>query len=206
MLKTMKKHLLSMLGALLLAGCATWNQPLEEAGDGVYYAESPPDYVYVGSGLSYSWAYPWIGPPYLYPMTFYSPYLYFGSRWHYPPFGIPDYWAMSPYAWHGPAAHAYYGMPVHGAPNVRPGGAGRAGREPVYGRYVAGDAPQLRAKDDGVRRLEPTTRPIDRAQARTPTSAPVMRASAPPRSRPSRTMRPAPAPRPTMRGTRRDID
>ena len=53
MLKFMKKQVLAILAGALLAGCASLNYPLEDAGDGVYYAESPPDYVYVNTGLSF---------------------------------------------------------------------------------------------------------------------------------------------------------
>ena len=197
MLKSMKKQMLAALGALFLAGCASWNYPMEDAGEGIYYAESPPDYVYVGTGLSYGPWYPWIGPPYLYPMTFHSPYHYLGSRWYHPPFGTIDYWYTSPLRLSHAPTIAPYRVPDPDTALARKGGVTPGYRKFAAGRYAAGHRPAPRVKTSGVSRPQPSHRSPTRAKAGSYAS---------PRSRPARAMRPAPSPQPSVRSPRRKID
>lgn len=202
----MIKPLIALLGALLLAGCATWNYPVEDAGEGVYYADSPPDYVYVDYGFSWGSMYPWIGPPYLYPMTFYSPYYYPGSLWYRQPFGMYGYWSMNHYGWHRPPPLTPYRPPTHGPAQENRGVVTPVRPRPVTGGYAADYPPQLHVKSYAPRGVEPDFTPSTRPPTRSSAMAPVRRMSASPVSRPVRSMRAAPAPRPAPRNMRRDLD
>jgi len=191
----MMKPLFTVLCALLLAGCATWNYPVEEAEEGVYYADSPPDYVYLDYGLSWGSMYPWIGPPYLYPMTFHSPYLYLGNRWYHPPFGTFDYWAMEPYGWRRHAPLTPYRPPNYGVSSEPRGVVTPAYRKSATDGYAKAYPPQLRVKSNAPGRPEPAFKPAARPPVRAATAAPVRRMSAPAVDRPARSMRPMRTPR-----------
>jgi hypothetical protein len=66
----MLKQAITVLAALSLAGCMSYSYPIRDAGDGVYFAASAPQYVYVDYP-----AYLWAGPPFLYPSSdFRSPF------------------------------------------------------------------------------------------------------------------------------------
>lgn len=64
------KRFFALLLLALLTGCAGYSYPVQDGGDGVYYASSPPNVTYVN--VPYS-------PAYLYAMPYgvhYSPYFY----------------------------------------------------------------------------------------------------------------------------------
>ena len=79
------KRIAALALATLLAGCA-YTYPVKEAGDGVYYAESPPEYTYIDSyfydpflypywyATFYHPSYPWLYDEYRYPYSAKSPY------------------------------------------------------------------------------------------------------------------------------------
>ena len=117
--------LLGFLVAALLSACASYPYPVQDAGDGVYYAASPPNYTYIY--VPYS-------PAYLYAMPYsmhYSPYFYphYFAVWSSPlieqHFQSPHYWAWNrPYTL-PPSDRAHRGV-----------GQGPAGLAALYG---AGD-------------------------------------------------------------------
>lgn len=79
----------------LVAGCSTYD--VKDAGDGVYYAESPPEYTYVDS---YRWP-SWYGGFYYYPFyssCMYAPYLNHMCGWRGAPY----------------QQYSYYRPPYHG--------------------------------------------------------------------------------------------
>ena len=91
----MIKRIPAVLILSLLTACSTYE--VKDAGDGVYYAESPPEYSYVySSGYGFGWPY-WYGPTY-YP--FYGPWAHYpfhNCRWQGPPCGryshyVPPYY------------------------------------------------------------------------------------------------------------------
>ena len=68
------KRIAALILASLLAGCA-YTYPVTDAGEGVYYAESPPDYTWVGTGA-------WYYDPFMYRYWYsslYHPY----DPWYY---------------------------------------------------------------------------------------------------------------------------
>ena len=85
-----------MLLLALLCGCASYPYPVQDAGDGVYYAAGPPDYQYVSG---YAGPYPYYGP-----YSYYSPYFYpyFFSVWTSPL--IEAHYA----GWRGPMIYPYW--------------------------------------------------------------------------------------------------
>lgn len=76
------KRIAALLLAALLAGCA-YTYPVVDAGDGIYYAESPPDYTWVDVGWGYydPFMYPWWYTSYYYP---YYPWHHDRHRHPYP--------------------------------------------------------------------------------------------------------------------------
>lgn len=87
----------------LLSGCASYSYPIKDGGDGVYYAESPPVYTYVGGYYGFSYYGPYSG--YWYHPIWYSPVMGPHYSW-YRPF---QYCGISYY---GPSR--YCGMPYYG--------------------------------------------------------------------------------------------
>ena len=76
------KRIAALILTALLAGCA-YTYPVTNAGDGVYYAESPPDYIWVGTASGYY-------DPFMYRYWYtsfyhpYDPWLYDRLRHPYP--------------------------------------------------------------------------------------------------------------------------
>jgi hypothetical protein len=180
--------------ALLLAACASYPYDVEDGGDGVYYAEAPPDYVYADYGLYPRSYWPWVWSPYLYPLNNTSLYVSYGGLGYYPAFGI-GYPYSNPYHWNPPLVYASPRHPV--------GGHDRRGRRHPG---AVGHTDPSRPYRPGARPSEPAFSGPAGPRPRMTTSAPVTRAAAAPRSRPPRTMRPAPAPKPSLRTRPRDID
>ena len=119
-LKVHMKRFMTILLSLGLCACAGYPYPVQDAGDGVYYAASPPDYQYV-SGYGYG-------------NYFYTPYYYpyYFSLWSSPL--IEAHY----YGWRGPMpypywpTHRHYPMPVaYSAGDPRP-----AGLEDLYRTYT----------------------------------------------------------------------
>ena len=82
----------------LLAACSTYE--VKDAGDGVYYAESPPEYSYVySSGYGFGWPY-WYGSYY---------YPFYSSCWYAPYVSSYCAWQGTPYFRHAFFAPPYYG-------------------------------------------------------------------------------------------------
>jgi len=80
------KRIAALLLTALLTGCA-YTYPVVDAGDGVYYAESPPDYTWVDVGWRY---YDPFMSPWWY-ASYYDPYyLWRHDRYRYPyPVQVP---------------------------------------------------------------------------------------------------------------------
>lgn len=123
--------LFCLLVLALLSGCASYSYPVQDAGDGVYYAAAPPDYTYVY--VPYS-------PAYFYAMPYsmyYSPYFYphYFAVWSSPlieqHFTSPDYWVRN----------RPYTLPPSGQP-YRNLGQGPTGLGAIYG---AGDLGERRS-------------------------------------------------------------
>ena len=66
----------------LLSGCASYSYPIKDGGDGVYYAESPPVYTYVGGYYGFSYYGPYSG--YWYHPIWYSPVMGPHYSWYRP--------------------------------------------------------------------------------------------------------------------------
>jgi hypothetical protein len=79
------RYALIIIIALSLAACSGYPYKVKDAGDGVYYAESPPEYTWVDG---YWW--PRYGGPYLYP--------YYGSHWISPVWSHHGYGYRPPYS------------------------------------------------------------------------------------------------------------
>ena len=91
----MKRYALIFVLALL-SGCAGYSYPVKDGGDGVYYAESPPVYTYVGGYYGFS---------------YYGPY---SGYWYHPIWYSP---VMGPhYSWYRPYAHCFRPYPYCGGP------------------------------------------------------------------------------------------
>jgi len=105
----------------LLSGCASYNYPVQDGGDGVYYASSPANYTYVDTygGFSYY-------SPYFYPYYF----SVWNSPWYNPRYGYAGYWP------------SYYWCPPYRAPrNHHHGNNGDyAGMLPIGSSLVPGTA------------------------------------------------------------------
>ena len=102
---------------LFLAGCATYD--VKDAGDGVYYAESPPVYTYVD-------AWPmWYGGFYYpsYASCWYAPYVSRYCAWHRPHYHHRYAYLGTP--WIGYHPWQYYKYPV-----PKPGN-GDGGEQPI---------------------------------------------------------------------------
>jgi hypothetical protein len=84
------KRYMTILLSLVLCACAGYPYPVQDAGDGVYYAASPPDYQYVSGYGSYNYFY----TPYYYP--------YYFSLWSSPL--IEAHY----YGWRGPMRYPYW--------------------------------------------------------------------------------------------------
>lgn len=116
------KRFLTILLSLGLSACAGYPYPVQDAGDGVYYAASPPDYQYV-SGYGYG-SYNYFYTPYYYP--------YYFSLWSSPL--IEAHY----YGWRGPMlypywpSYRYYPAPVASFA----GNQGPVGLEGFYRRYT----------------------------------------------------------------------
>lgn len=196
----MVKHKAIVLAALVAALCSACALPVRDAGDGVYYAESPPDYVYADYG-PFSWSfYSWMGPMYPYPP--YASWYTYGSRWFHPPYGIPDWWAVSAYDWHAPRVYPAVPSATRG-PAYADGGKLRG--VPPRARY-ANAYPSSPAAKSGKVRTEPARSAAPKPSVRAAPSSRAMGASQAPRSRPARASRPMPAPKPMRIPAPRDID
>lgn len=82
-----------MVLAALLSACATYSYPVRPAGEGVYLAESPPNYIHVRAWYGYPYYNPWYYP-------------YYSSLWYGPVYWYP------PYRW--PPYHHHYRPPYRG--------------------------------------------------------------------------------------------
>ena len=101
MLMTMMKGIPALLIITLLTACA--NYQVKDAGDGVYYAESPPEYTYVNA-YGFGWT-NWYG-------SFYSPF--HTTCWHTGYVSRYCHWQGSPYT-----SYAYHAPPYYGDFAVR---------------------------------------------------------------------------------------
>lgn len=96
-----KKTVIMLLAGCLLGACASQPFPMKDGGDGIFYAESPPDYIFV---RSYGWPY-YYGfnrYPYYYPWWLYTSHhrydnlcmIYPGrcTPWRYPTMAYTGRW------------------------------------------------------------------------------------------------------------------
>jgi len=168
MLKPMVKHAAVILSTFLLAACATYGYPLRDAGDGVYFAASPPERVYVDYP-----AFAWGGPPYLYPAAGFG-FSYAYSPWYGPGFGMHGF---SDHRWHAPyrwpeqrRAHPYDKVRAADAGRGFPGYAKVArGNSSAAGRYTRSEvraAPARRSTAAHQRTDRSSARPSARAEVR----------------------------------------
>lgn len=196
----MEKRKAIVLAALVAALCSACALPVRDAGDGVYYAESPPDYVYADYG-PFSWSfYSWMGPMYPYPP--YSSWYTQGSRWFHPPYGIPDWWAVSSYDWHAPRVYPAVSSATRGPAHA---GDGKLRGVPPQARYATA-APSSPSAKQGKVRTQPAFGAAPKPGPRSAPSSRSMGAAPPPRSRPARASRPMPSPKPMRIPAPRDID
>jgi hypothetical protein len=120
----------------LLSGCANYNQPMYDDGQGVYYEDPGAVYSVTSSAsFAYAAAYPWWSMDYFYlghhpwrpwPHAYYSPYFYpYYFSVLYPPWHWHShYWHGGYYAWRDPYWHHRY----------------RRYRRTSHGGYYGGDA------------------------------------------------------------------
>jgi hypothetical protein len=115
------KTLFAILCVILLAGCGSYGYPVKEAGDRVYYAASPPEYIYVNDYRSFSYFSPYFYPHYF--SLWYSPLIDYSYVWQ----ASPRYWS----SWNA-FGHFAWPMPPHYVQGL--------GRDyPVPGRTGASD-------------------------------------------------------------------
>ncbi len=188
-----------VLAAIVAALCSACALPVRDAGDGVYYAESPPDYVYADYG-PFSWSfYSWMGPMYPYPP--YASWYTYGSRWFHPPYGVRDWWAVSAWDWHAPRVYPAVPSSARGpvyADNRKLRGV------PPQARYANADPTSPAAKQGKVRPQPAIGAP--KPGLRPAPSSRSMGAAPAPRSRPARASRPMPAPKTMRIPAPREID
>ncbi len=67
----------------LVSACASYNYPVYDAGDGVYYASSPPTYTFVDPYPGFSYYSPYFYPYYF--SVWYSPWYRHHYGWYSPP-------------------------------------------------------------------------------------------------------------------------
>lgn len=115
----------------LLSGCAGYSYPVQDGGNGVYFAQSPPQYTYVNTRP--------YGPYYFNPVPswlYYSPYQYpnYFAVWsspliydHYRGYGPPRY-ARSLYPEPVSRYPRYGARPVRFGTSPNPGNAARSPR------------------------------------------------------------------------------
>lgn len=88
MLVSMTNRIPAVLVFIFLTACSTYE--VKDAGDGVYYAESPPEYTYVDGYV--------FGRSFWHSSYYYSPF--WSSCWHTPYAGYYCHWPGAPFIRH----------------------------------------------------------------------------------------------------------
>ena len=199
------KRLLGLLSLALLTACAGYSYPVQDGGDGVYYAASPPNVTYVN--VPYSPARFYAMPYWTYHSPYFYPYYFsIAAPSIEPYYASPNYWARN---------RPYYLPPSSRSPNEVGGMEANAlsalystgnwnfrHSEPLDLRGAIGLSSNLRPTPVNNRT---TRQPVAAASAfRRPVTVPSSRASRPASTRmssSSRSHRQSSSSRPVSRGS-----